>query len=467
MRRYVLTICALAPALAPAAASEAQRVPGGPAAQGGVAGRMVAVLALDAAGHRYARGSGVVFARARVVTACHIVELARAIAVQRPARGAAVAPAMKARLLAHDYDRDLCVLSVPELRPPGPKEWEPLAFAPPPVAGQRVRVVGAPMARPIVKRGVVTDPNARVRGFPRSSPGDGPAIESDAAVPIGFSGGGVFDLDGRLVGIVFATRVPTEVVVRRDEATGKIVLSYTPHDPATFAVPGGAVKELLARIAPGNDAARKRGLCFGSPTAACVLAAMHEIAGAIVSAEPAAGSSRALAIFRIHADAAVGVDVRGSLAPIDSKARSGRIDAAIASAGLLDSGLERSLAWALIALVMAENGDALRARATMGKANRAFGDHVERATTGIASRDREVDVDVDVDAMLAAWRWKLVAGNAVTLAELGRFSEALESTRDILDDTVAVAALGGIAAVLARRDGGVGNSPPRARRGAD
>jgi hypothetical protein len=148
---------------------------------------VVVVHALTSAGA--AQGSGVILAPLEVITNCHVVEGARKINVTR----GNVERSAKVRF--HDAARDLCELQLDDGLPDGKpilgmlpsKELE---------VGQPVYAIGSPRGlENTITRGIVS--------ALREKSGEGAKlIQTDAAVSPGSSGGGLFDQDGRLIGII-------------------------------------------------------------------------------------------------------------------------------------------------------------------------------------------------------------------------------------------------------------------------
>lgn len=148
-----------------------------------VAPSVVTILVLDEQGREEGQGSGVAVGRERVATNCHVVRDARALKV-RSAQGERAATWIIA-----DPGRDLCLLAVPGL------EAAPVRIRPYKAlyVGERVFAVGNPLGFELsVSEGLVSA-LASVRGEP--------AIVSSAAQSPGSSGGGLFDAEGRLVGM--------------------------------------------------------------------------------------------------------------------------------------------------------------------------------------------------------------------------------------------------------------------------
>lgn len=140
-----------------------------------------------------ALGSAVVYAPGRLVTNCHVLAPgldadARQLAVEIKAAGQRTG--RPARLAAADPERDLCILDVAGLDAP------PVALASTRglTVGQSVYAVGSPRGLELTLSGGLISALRKT--------GMEPIIQTDAAVSPGSSGGGLFDAQGRLIGIV-------------------------------------------------------------------------------------------------------------------------------------------------------------------------------------------------------------------------------------------------------------------------
>lgn len=128
-------------------------------------------------------GSAVVIAPQTLVTNCHVLKGAAKVVVrQRDTLHAA-------RLQHADTERDLCQITAASLKAPA------VAIAPAPARiGQRIYTIGAP-------RGLeLTLSDGLVSGI-REEGGSGGLIQISAPISPGSSGGGLFDDEGRLLGI--------------------------------------------------------------------------------------------------------------------------------------------------------------------------------------------------------------------------------------------------------------------------
>jgi serine protease Do len=139
----------------------------------------------------YAFGTAVAIAPDRVVTNCHVTREAQAIFVVKGGLR------WNARAQLPDVDHDLCLLWVPGLD----ARAVPLAASADLRVGQRVAAIGYGGATGIqVSIGDVTSLHVL---------DDGRVIRSSAAFTGGASGGGLFNEDGRLVGIL-SFRLPAK-----------------------------------------------------------------------------------------------------------------------------------------------------------------------------------------------------------------------------------------------------------------
>ena len=151
-----------------------------------VAPAVVTVRVFDAAGESEGHGSGVLVAPGQVATNCHVVQRAASV---RVTRGAQELPAQWTR---HLPGLDLCLLAVPGLpgSPVALRRSGTLAV------GEPVHAVGNPLGFGLaVSSGLVAVMQA---GTPYA------LLTTTAPVSPGSSGGGLFDRDGRLLGLITA-----------------------------------------------------------------------------------------------------------------------------------------------------------------------------------------------------------------------------------------------------------------------
>lgn len=178
---------------------------------------MVVIQAYGADGNLRNQGSGVVIGKNGVVTNCHVVEDAGRIVVQHTGQD------LEAKVDVADTERDLCHLSVPQLAAPAADVWSSRLKV-----GQRVYAIGAPEGLELtISEGLVSS----IREFEGSQ-----YIQTSAPISAGSSGGGLFDAEGRLVGIT-AFFVPEGQNIN-------------------FALPVSWISELLARGGKAPPATR-------------------------------------------------------------------------------------------------------------------------------------------------------------------------------------------------------------------
>jgi hypothetical protein len=144
---------------------------------------VVRVNAMDDAGRMVASGSGVVIDRDTVLTNCHVLRRAVNINVKQ---GDAV---RIADVQVSDEELDLCRLNVSGLGAAAVTIGSVKQLR----TGQRVYAIGAPQGLELtIGEGIVSSLR-EVSG--------GTVIQTTAPISAGSSGGGLFDLSGRLVGI--------------------------------------------------------------------------------------------------------------------------------------------------------------------------------------------------------------------------------------------------------------------------
>lgn len=144
---------------------------------------VVVVRALDAQGKVISFGSGVVIASAQVVTNCHVTNNGARLEVKSGLR------TLLASLRYTDRERDLCQLAVPGLTAPSVKIGSVKQIK----IGARVVALGAPQGLELsLSDGIVSA---------LREAGDASIIQTTAPISPGSSGGGLFDEEGRLIGI--------------------------------------------------------------------------------------------------------------------------------------------------------------------------------------------------------------------------------------------------------------------------
>jgi tetratricopeptide (TPR) repeat protein len=143
---------------------------------------IVVVKALDIQGEAKIQGSGVLLPSGKLATNCHVVTKGISYQVGQGKRF------FSATLYAEDTDKDICLLDAKGLmgKPAEIGKATNLKI------GETVYAVGAPQGLELsLSNGIV----AQLRGEPP------PMIQTTAAISPGSSGGGLFDAEGRLVGL--------------------------------------------------------------------------------------------------------------------------------------------------------------------------------------------------------------------------------------------------------------------------
>jgi len=143
---------------------------------------VVTIQAYDRDENPVNQGGGVVIGHEAVVTNCHVLEGGTRLVVGYNK------DTFEARLAHADHERDLCQLAVPRLNAPRAALWTGRLRV-----GQRVYAIGAPEGLELTfTEGLVSS----LREFEGSQ-----YIQTSAAISQGSSGGGLFDSEGRLIGI--------------------------------------------------------------------------------------------------------------------------------------------------------------------------------------------------------------------------------------------------------------------------
>ncbi|MBL0919212.1 MAG: serine protease [Hydrogenophaga sp.] len=143
------------------------------------------VRTFDAAGRPHMQGSAVAIGPGQLVTNCHVLRQAKSLTVGREN------VSYGATLEHPDPERDLCQIKVANFTAP------PVAIAPVDAlrVGARVYAIGAP-------RGLETTlSDGLLSGLRRNAQGQLDAIQITVPLSSGSSGGGLFDAQGRLIGI--------------------------------------------------------------------------------------------------------------------------------------------------------------------------------------------------------------------------------------------------------------------------
>jgi serine protease Do len=149
---------------------------------------IVVVTISDKSGKEVAQGSGVIIAPRDLVTSCHVLTKGVGISVKQ---GDVI---RSGKLRYQDTARDLCQVQLDDVFPAG-KPVSGLVKSSDLEVGQSVYAIGAPRGlERTISRGIVS-------GL-RDSKDGSKLVQTDASISPGSSGGGLFDSEARLMGIV-------------------------------------------------------------------------------------------------------------------------------------------------------------------------------------------------------------------------------------------------------------------------
>lgn len=190
------------------------------------------VRALAAGTGNYELGSAVVVAPGKAVTSCHVIENADRIRLERGSSK------FDATVEFADPQRDLCQLAVKDLTAP------PVALAQASTAriGQRVFAIGAPQGTTLALADGMISSMYLLEG-------SAPAMKISSPIEAGSSGGGLFDGDGNLLGVLTSG-------YGQSEATN-----------TSFVLPADWVRELPDRARASQEKARLAAVAAASAAA--------------------------------------------------------------------------------------------------------------------------------------------------------------------------------------------------------
>ena len=203
---------------------------------------------------KYGSGSGVVVAKEYVMTNYHVVEDASSLEVSVEREGKNEPELLKATVAASDADLDVAVLYVPGL------DLEPVELGDSDalLVGDLVFNVGNPIGfNKTVTAGIISGLNREISTgtstdrYGRKTDVVNTMIQTDAAINSGNSGGGMFNLDGQLIGI------PTLKYTGSRYSSGATVESIGMCIPVNDAktVIDQALKADVSAAAPSNQTA--------------------------------------------------------------------------------------------------------------------------------------------------------------------------------------------------------------------
>lgn len=155
-----------------------------------VAPSVVTVEAFDEENNPQSEGSGVVLSSNQIITNCHVTEDAKTIKIKTFEQ-----KEFKASLARTDIKRDLCLLQVEGLKAPAVSlRTSDIEI------GEQVYAVGNPLGIGLsVSKGLISNK--------LSDNNNEPKLITNSVVSPGSSGGGLFDRDGKLIGVTTAILV--------------------------------------------------------------------------------------------------------------------------------------------------------------------------------------------------------------------------------------------------------------------
>ena len=148
-----------------------------------VSSSIVVVHGMDNQGKPQSLGSGVVLSKDEIVTNCHVIEKSATLSIEHRGRE------YSATLKHSDYDHDVCSLNVTGFDAPAAV----LGSTQPLKVGQKVFAIGAPQGLELTLSEGIISSLREVTG--------GRYLQISAPISPGSSGGGLFDEDGRLIGL--------------------------------------------------------------------------------------------------------------------------------------------------------------------------------------------------------------------------------------------------------------------------
>lgn len=186
------------------------------------------VRTFDKAGMPLGTGSAVVIAPHTLITNCHVLKDVQSFQLENEGRR------FIGRLELWDTARDVCQVKVPHLEAPAVV----LGDSDKVVVGQPVYALGAPKGLEL------TLSNGIVSGLRHNAPGQLWKIQTSAPISHGSSGGGLFDIDGRLIGIT------SEGIEEGQNLGFALPVSWVRELPARHAAAGGKDTRPVAVTAP-------------------------------------------------------------------------------------------------------------------------------------------------------------------------------------------------------------------------
>lgn len=148
------------------------------------------VQVFDSEGVKKGIGSAVVVNQEELITNCHVLMKAKSLSIKRENT------AHSASLVHADVERDLCIIRAKGMTAPAVQT----ALLHSVKVGQRVYTIGAPLGYEL------TLADGLVSSLKKDNDGRIRSIQISVPISPGSSGGGLFDQEGRLIGITTGTR---------------------------------------------------------------------------------------------------------------------------------------------------------------------------------------------------------------------------------------------------------------------
>ncbi|WP_180863059.1 S1C family serine protease [Cupriavidus pauculus] len=195
-------------------------------------------------------GSAVATGKDELTTNCHVLRNAKSVSVVHTGK------TLPATLRHADPERDLCILVAPGINAP----VVPIAPISSIRVGQRVYAIGAP-------RGLeLTLSDGLIASLHRNETGELTQIQISVPVSPGSSGGGLFDTDGRLIGVPYMTlreaqnvnfAIPSTWIAEVPARSAVAVANYRAEVAARNAATAAAVATAGTLAARGPQLGRK------------------------------------------------------------------------------------------------------------------------------------------------------------------------------------------------------------------
>ncbi|MDQ0074785.1 hypothetical protein J2W34_006611 [Variovorax boronicumulans] len=198
------------------------------------------VQASDAQGKTLATGSAVATGPGTAVTSCQLLAKASSVALKRDN------VSYGATLEFPDVERDLCQLRIANFTPPTPAIAPATALQ----VGMPLYIVGAPRGKELTL-GI-----GMLAGMRRSGAGELEALQLASPPEAGLGGAGLFDAQGRLMGLLGTTPMANLAMpsawIAELPARGRVAVERLAALPPTAATGGTATTSAIAAAGPSE-----------------------------------------------------------------------------------------------------------------------------------------------------------------------------------------------------------------------